>query len=170
MPVRRARATRAVGRGARRKLVWDTEQGTFGSLAVGGHAGIDMGASLATNASILGSTVVRTLVTIALPGYASGSDSYTYGVLKGRTGDAGSASTQAPDPFTNPELDWAWIGKAFATFSGATQDTQRVIQFDVRAKRKLQELNEIWLLMVTNNTAAIVTTAKFHTRTLFALA
>jgi hypothetical protein len=75
------------------------------------------------------------------------------GLIVGRNTDVGINVAGQQDP-SNPELDWMLLRREMATFSGATVDAARVLEYDLRAKRKMQELNQAYILALSNSTAA----------------
>jgi hypothetical protein len=135
----------------RRKLVWATSN----SGQVATAAGIVWVSDLLTafhvgGASTLGATVMRTHMTLQLNPYVALGDSFTIGIIVGRLSDV---AARLPSPAADPEVDWMLLRQGKATYSGAAIDATREIEIDLRAKRKLQELDQTLLLCVLNGTA-----------------
>jgi len=147
---------------ARRKLVWDTVDGTVAGLAAATTTSVQLNPSLLAN--LPGFTLTRVHLRISIP-YVAVTDATRIGIIVGRTSDIG---TVRPDPNTENELDWMYLTNYFATASGAAVDTQREIVIDVRSRRKMDEVGMTPLLVIRNGNAAAAT-YRFHGRVLFAL-
>ena len=159
------RGSRIVGRGQRRKLIWGTTQvQTFNVPANTGHVFDLLSVLEVAGASTLGITIMRTHVRMQINLGASG-DFLQIGLLIGRDADVGLA---VPTPFNEPELDWMWDTVEFARASGAAIDSPFTVEYDVRSKRKMEELNQRYLLCVYNSAAAAHNVSYF-VRTLVAL-
>jgi hypothetical protein len=57
-----------------------------------------------------------------------------------------TVGTLLPNPNGDNDLDWALYTSAMAHFSGATVDTQQPFEYDLKAKRKVQEMGQTWTL------------------------
>ncbi len=160
----RRRTSHTMVRGTRRKLVWATGGGSSGSIANGAGVSFDLVADLqAAGSSILGSTIMRThLVISTLWGAVAQPAFYVYAV---KVSDANETAIALPN-FSH--LNWAIYKQVYAHSTGATVDacTQEVL--DLRAKRKIQEMQENWTLFITN-TSGVAQTYNVFSRTLVAL-
>jgi len=90
---------------------------------------------------------------MSVPSGAAGTPAMRIGLIVGRNTDVGINVAGQQDP-ANPETDWMYLDKWFATFSGAAQDATTIFTLDLKAKRKLQELNQAYILAITNTTAS----------------
>ena len=162
------RRSAAVRRGSsrRRKLVWATANGSFAALAAGATGGNDLLGNLRTaGSSILGATVIRTHLRLSLLWGAGASDFWHVGLIVCRDVDIAAGI----DPNTNPGDNWLLSVQEFPRSSGATIDAQTQMTYDIRAKRRVEELEERYGLFVANHTAA-AHNVLFYARTLVALA
>jgi hypothetical protein len=94
-------------------------------------------------------------------------DQYRIGLIIGRNTDVGVNIAGQQDP-ANPELDWMHIDRVIPTASGATVDSTQHWVIDNHSKRKMQELNQAYLLCLQQNAAA-ARTFNLYCRTLIAL-
>jgi hypothetical protein len=100
--------------------------------------------------------------------YATAADFYAYGLVTDRSSFVGVGLVGTPDPQGSPEVDWRWNDVAWGIATGAAVDVQREIMIDSRAKSRVQELQQTYMLVVRNSTAASQT-PKVFARTLIAL-
>jgi len=162
MPPRPRRSSRRMGP-PRRKLVWATANTTV-SVPAGGVLGVDLTGNLRTaGASVLGGTVMRTHANLLLA-FATSADFWSIGMIICRDVDI----TNGIDPNTNPGDDWMLSVQEFETTSGAATDVARNVHYDLRSKRKFEELEQRYGLMIANHTAAAHGVPLF-VRTLIAL-
>ena len=174
MPARRLARTSG-RRSNRRKLVWAADVQTLAFTAGAQVANIDLLTQLkVAGASVLGSTVMRTHVRIALSvGTVALGNELAWGLAvlpNNAVVAAGTAVTAAiPTPIQNPELDWMMWDVRVASPTLGMDGTNMIMQ-DVKSKRRLEELDQTYvlsLLMVTAFSAA--PTFVVSTRTLLAL-
>jgi len=139
-----------VSRGtARRKLVWATFNNSF-IIASTAHNAVDLLANLkVAGSSVLGGTVMRTHVSFGFQ-WGAVTDFWQIGLIVGRGSDIGTAQL---DPNSNPGDDWMLNMQVFPHASGATVDAATCVTVDNRSKRKLEELDQTYLLSVHNGTA-----------------
>ena len=164
MPTRHRSATGQVRRQARRKLVW-CETNQVVTIAAAAFSNLNLLAQFSVaGASTLGITTMRTIVRIQVENWAAVGDDIQAGLLVGRLADVGVATNLA----ATPELDWAYHTELFPSASGAAISVAQVFDWDVRAKRKVQELDQVYLLCMANGSAASKTMQVF-VRTLVAL-
>jgi hypothetical protein len=157
-------------RGPRRKLVWATvQQIPAGTLASGGKANFDLLGNLETvGASVLGCTVIRTIVLHTCSEATADTNQGMYvGLLH-----ADVVNVTNIDPSTNFGADWSLLtvnGPPTAQqvyFSGT--NTIWGQRYDIKAKRKIEELGEKYLLCFENAGSGQVSYT-FFARTLIAL-
>jgi len=149
MPGRHRRSA-VGGRRTRRKLVWVTSD-----QLVTVAAGTCKTASLVdqlhvAGASLLGTTIMRTHLSLQCE-FAAVTDGTTFGLIVGMRDEIG---TVRPDSTTQPEADWMWIQREWADASGAAINGTRQVLVDSRAKRKMDELDQVYLISLTNGNAA----------------
>src|SRR5215468_2361206 len=157
--------------GPRRKLVWATSNGDF-ALPVGGAAAFDnhnlLGNLQVAGASVLGATVMRTRG-VLWPDWtgAAVGDKFKFGLLVATTDQIGVAAPA--DDLTNEDgRDWAFLMECHPTTQGGGVGQEPIV-FDVKAKRKIQELNQVWLMPMRHITGANALTVHSFIRTLIAL-
>lgn len=170
MPYRRIRPARvSTGRRQRRKLVWATQQSTSVALPTGNKQNIDLLGNLETaGSSILGATVMRThtIVNCVEANADTGK-----GVFLGWIVDSATTATTI-DPSTGFGFDWMLLtvlppelGKS--EFLDGT-NLRWAQEYDLRSKRKIEELAEKYFLCIQNQGSGTVTFSSFS-RTLLAL-
>ncbi len=149
----------------RRKLVWSTFASSP-TIPSSGNYGADLIADLeVAGASKLGCTVMRTHLLIQVTWGAVVQPGFDWMGLK--CADQNEISTPLNVP-GNPDLDWAlltWL-PSFAT--GATTNATTYERFDLKAKRRIEELGQTWGLFIFNPTT-VSQTLSIHARTLLAL-
>jgi len=145
---------RAAGRRTqRRKLVWDTQDVAL-TVAAGALGNVNLVAMFeAAGASNLGTTIMRTHLSIYAP-FATAADTVTLGLVVGRKSELGPGLGPNPSAAVDQAVDWMWLQRFHAPFSGATADAQREIVLDSRARRKLEEFDQEYHLQVSNGAAA----------------
>jgi len=178
--MRRRSAVGRRGTGQRRKLVWSDATGAL-SFAPADNSVFDLLAPLrVAGASVLGATVMRTHVRMFNTGPAiTRGDQLVWGLLVGESQDVGLNIAGAPNANAEPMLDWAMHPREYATLGydgtalGAYDNGHgpNKLIYDVRSKRKVQEMNQSWHLVMTQVTVGTAGSAAwlFHTRTLLAL-
>jgi len=149
-------------RSTRRKLVWATESFSVPALAAGATKVLNLTSPSLPNT--LGMTVMRMHIRLQVP-FVAASDNTQLGFIVGRTADVAANTPTVPG---NEALDWMYVTSLFATATGAAVDTLRVFDFDIRSKRKMEELEQILLISVRNNNAAAANYVGFS-RVLLAL-
>ena len=163
------RTTRAhVARGAaRRKLVWATlDQNVV--IPTGTTSDINLLAALAVaGSSLLGVTIMRTHLRISQVATPNATTLYRQGLIVGRLTDVGIGVAGQVDP-SNPELDWMYLDRRVADSSGAAANVTQNWFYDVRSKRKMDELNMAYILSQSHTSAGSVT-LQLWARTLVAL-
>jgi len=165
MPARNRRSSFG-HRPQRRKLVWSVFDGLVGAVPAGDAQGVNLLTQLnVAGASRLGATVMRTHLRIQVP-YTANTEFHTLGLVVGRPSDI--AVPTAADPANVPELDWMWLERLFPHSSGATVDANRTYTVDSHARRKLEELDQTYILSLSNGAAGAITYA-VYCRTLLAL-
>jgi len=136
------------GRSNRRKLVWATNSSLVSLGASPTFNNIDLLANLrVAGSSVLGATIMRTHLTLMIDntGRAVGSRS-TFGVIVEDIENVGGVTDLA----SNPGRDWAYLVSRRPVSSGGAIG-QELVEVDLKAKRKVQELDQTWLLCMDNN-------------------
>jgi len=135
------------------------------TIASTGHNTINMLANLqVAGASTLGVTVMRTHVALGLL-WGAVTDNWDIGLIVGRLEDVGTAQL---DPNANPGEDWMLNTQVFPHSSGATVDAASMYTIDNRSKRKVEELDQTYLIAIHNATAASHA-VQIYARTLVAM-
>jgi hypothetical protein len=112
-------------------------------------------------------TVVRTLLQIHVQNWAAVGDAIIAGLLVCRAADIGTAVAGQASANVH-DLDWAMSDAIFPQASGAAVSVAQSYYFDIRSKRKVQEMGQRYALCLANNAAAAKTIDVFA-RTLLAL-
>jgi hypothetical protein len=166
MPTHHTRSF-AARRPQRRKLVWATSA-VSSTVANAATNNFDLGASLeVAGSSLLGVTVMRSHLRVYVRDWAAVADQFTIGLIVGRATDVGVANVNGINGAAS-ELDWLLYDQMYPTSSAAAVDVSSQRMIDIRAKRKMDELNMRYLFSVTNNSAG-THSFNFVARILFAL-
>lgn len=174
MPYRRT--SRRRGRSPRRKLVWARN---FSSLTVTANnqvTNVDMlsGYKALVGASTAGITVMRTRLKLYVTSTVTNNDGFFVGIKVDDLDQivASSASALAVSPNGNPMSEWAY-NNWFAALPAYGEGSQnQVIQIDLKAKRRMEEVQEAWLLSIQPVGVAaggLPLAITYHSNTLLAL-
>ena len=171
MPANRRRSSGARFRsGQRRKLVWATKDIFLSPTAAGQTANLDMLSDLrVAGASILGATVMRTHLQLSAFGTVTAGNNFYFGLRVGNNNEVQAFTadtTLMADPANQPELDWMWWEHAQAAPVYDQGGTNILIR-DIKAKRKVQELDQTYLLCLYSGTG--FNSLQVSARTLVAL-
>ena len=161
-PTRRVgRSSRRFPASRRRKLVWATTGPVNTASIAGGSTVVDdlLGDFRQAGASHLGITVMRTHLHI----YPD-NGTWLLGLVIGRARDDGLTL----DPSLNNDIDWMFLDVHTSNFSGTAADQVTPRAIDLRAKRKMEEMGQSYVIVYKNlDTAA--KTFRFFSRVLVAL-
>jgi len=152
----------------RRKLTWASAQGSFAGLGVAASGElVDLLEDYkSAGGSTQGVTIMRTHVQLAVQGAAAnGIEQGAFlGLIIGEVNDTFDQITS-----TEPFLDWMLYRRCYC-FGGSEGSTnaEHIYEIDLRAKRKMQELNQLYLMNLSANVAGTVNVA-YNVRTLLAL-
>src|SRR5260370_14894124 len=126
------------GRSERRKLVGTTAQISHNATTNGTVVFDDLPSGLeVAGASLLGITIMRMHAQLSYAPASVGAVS-TLGIVVGTSADVGNQL----DPVNLPDLDWMLNRRLLPGSNGATVNAVNVFEIDLRAKRKMQELNQ----------------------------
>ncbi len=166
MPARHRRSAAYV-RGQRRKLVWATLDQSV-NIPAGNVSNTNLLALLAVaGSSLLGCTVMRTHVRITSMSGAVANDLLRVGLIVARVADVGLGVAGAVTA-ADPELDWMLLDRRVVRGQLTNVDPRAEYEYDVRSKRKLQELNQAYVLSLVPSSAA-ASVWQLWARTLIAL-
>jgi hypothetical protein len=146
MSPRHLRSTAIAGRSPRRTLTWLQNSGVE-TLAAGTGANRDLGAASSTDA--LG-TIMRLLLYVTVENWAAAADIITIGTVKGRAADIGTSPLLA----SMPGLDWSFMAPIYPESAGAAISVVQTYRFDLKSRRKVQEVDERYLVCFDNGSAA----------------
>jgi len=166
MPRRHFGPNRQV-RPQRRSLVWATvDQGV--TIGAGANSDINLLAELAVaGSSLLGITIMRTHLELSLTSVITVGDQIRVGFVVGRLTDIGAAVVGQVTA-ADPSQDWMlWRHETAAPTFGTTSANNQLV-YDIKAKRRMQELNQAYVLAL-NNSAGIAKTMQIQGRVLIAL-
>lgn len=149
--MRRATSRRRGSSSTRRRTTWATFDDAV-SVATGGtHWQTN---NMLTNysgagGSIAGITVARTHLRLTQTSQATAGDRFYFGIVRGQNEDVGADIAGAPRPLNDFYEDWAWWAcytTQASTGAGPTwgEKASNVLEIDLRAKRKLPELQMTW--------------------------
>lgn len=177
MPPYRRRTSRSRSRGRRRKLVWAQRTASNAQSANNQWSNFDLlqEYKAATGASSVGVTIIRTHVWV-LPHAPAAGDTFWVGLHIGDLDQVTTNTTNAfvSNPHDNPYIDWMWASKYefdvnLRVIPQTTTDAAGAV-IDLRAKRRMDEVQEAYLLTVYQDTVGTVAkTYDIFARTLIAL-
>jgi hypothetical protein len=132
----------------RRRLSWGVNN-TVGTTVAAGATMLFtlLSEVIAASEGQAGLTVMRTHLLI-YPDHSEGA--WDVGLIVGRSTDTGLTLS----PAQNPGLSWMLLTSFPGTWSGATPDAIATKEYDVRAKRKMPNFEDTYLLVVTNTGTA----------------
>ena len=166
MPPRSRRTFSPARRGRRRQLVWATFDQQFPAMPIGSVHTADLLTQLElAGVSHLGITIMRTHVRLQLTNITVPADAVPFGLVVGTAADIPTR----PDP--NAEnIDWMWRGRFMAfEVAGADVAHNPVVQLDVKARRRMQELDQRYLICFKNLSSSTAFAPRVWARTLVAL-
>jgi hypothetical protein len=133
---------------ARRRTTWARQIGTLSNASAATSVTSDLLAAFKTGGgTTFGCTVARIHLRLAVATVVAPGDEFVFGVIKGQDTDVGTTIAGAPTPVSHPYEDWLY----WSAFFGASQAGAGSSMFDggnncytidIKAKRKLEELNE----------------------------
>jgi len=163
VPARRRSSRMAHGTQNRRKLIWAQRTAALNMTANNQWFVVDLLSEYkaATGASSVGVTVMRTHLKV-VPRSPSANDTFWLGL---RVDDldqvTGAVTTNAlvANPHDNPYVDWMWSEKFQidqSNFAGRAGGAYAGAVLDVRSKRRMEEVQEAYLLTVYQDTVGTV--------------
>ena len=150
MPMRGVRTAHPVRR-QRRKLVWSTIDQSV-TMAAGVGSNVNLLASLSVaGASLLGITVMRTHLDLWRTGQVSAlGDGLRLGLIIDRVAAVGAGPPAGAVTAADPEADWMLWRHEFAAPTFGPSGGSNYLTYDVKAKRRMQELDQAYLLCLFN--------------------
>jgi hypothetical protein len=167
MPARTRRSSAHV-RGSRRQLVWCTFDQTVAMAAgVGSNSNLLAGLAVA-GSSLLGVTIMRTHLELSVITAVTLGDRLQLGLIVGRTADIGAPIPAGAVSPAQPDDDWMlWRHETAAPTYGSGSANNQLL-YDVKSKRKMQELNQAYVLSMVND-VGVAKTINIQGRVLLAL-
>ena len=142
----------------------DSLQGA--SLATGHNSNGDLLAGLeVAGSTTVGLTVLRTHLMLQVNGFSAQSDYMLVGLAIVPIEDIGTVVDWASRPY----MDWMLRYAVYPTYSGGTLDTGRIVEFDIRAKRRLREMQQTYAICTKAVTASATISYNSLCRTLVRL-
>jgi hypothetical protein len=147
--------------GPRRTTTWARSVNAFSLAANGNYATLDLLAPFKTSGGIQqGVTVTRTHVSLSVTSAVGNPDTFAWGIMRGQNTDVGANIAGAPTPDLDPYEDWAfWRTETAAVGPGAAywEGSGNHREFDIKAQRRLPELQMTYNLVVKRLTVAAAT-------------
>jgi hypothetical protein len=136
-------------------------------MIAGAGSNVNLLAALSVaGASLLGVTIMRTHLVLYVTSAVTLADELRVGLVVARLADVGAGPPAGAVSAADPELDWMLLRDEFATPTfGPLNNT---LTYDLKAKRRMQELNQAYVLALSNS-AGGSKTVKIFARTLLAL-
>lgn len=154
-PLHRRSSVRPLG-STRRRTTWAREIGSATLSTDGAYSTFDLLNTFKTaGGNTQGITIARTHLVIAIQSVPAANDALAYGVIRGQNTDVGLSIAGAPSPNGDLFEDWAFWeylpmaaqpdGGGYCAAPTGPNDSWRV---DIRAKRKLPELQMSWNFVI----------------------
>jgi hypothetical protein len=178
MPVRHRRTRAGSSRGARRKLVWAQFSATVTYTAVNQYVSLDLLQTYkaAVGASSAGITIMRTHLTVSQTTAPTPGQSQWLGLrvddLAQVVNVPAAVAATNPNPRDNPYVDWMLSDQVVYDNEGQPGRAQSPFQgwvIDLRAKRRMEEVQEAYLLTLVNDTGVAASSLHVFSRVLIAL-
>jgi hypothetical protein len=163
---------------AKRRTDWARQSGTTTlTTGTGTFTTSDLLATYKSDAgNTAGVTVARTHLSMSVTSDVTAGDVFYWGLYKGPVSNVGTELAGSPTPFTDPYADWAmWQEKTasldvlttsgYGHYWGPSNNTT----FDIRSKRKVEQLQESWLLVIEAGAVANTIVVNWNTSTLLML-
>ena len=138
-----------------RRTTWATIEDTYTLAAANDYATADLLQNFKSDGGVQQAvTVVRTHLLVAVTSPVAVGDNFALGLIRGQNTDVGSNIAGAPVPDLDPYDDWLlwqwrWAG---AQAGGAPNYSHlgatNVLYFDLKAQRKLEELQMCYNLVI----------------------
>jgi hypothetical protein len=168
MPARHRRPRSSGVRGSRRTLVWATFDQSV-NIAAGAQANSNLLANLqVAGSSTVGITVMRTHLELACITVVTSGDRFRVGLVIGRLGDVGNPAPVGSTTAADPGEDWLLWRHETAAPTFGEGDQNNVVRYDVRSKRRSNELDQTYILSMIND-VGIAKTFNMQGRILVAL-
>jgi hypothetical protein len=163
MATRRGRGRFAPG-AERRRTDWARQSGAI-TVEAGDLTYINLlDDYVSDGGNLAGVTVARTHLRLSVTSDVTAGDTFYWGMIAGPTSYVGTNLTGVPGPEEDPYADWAmWenptasldvlTGTGYGRYFGPANN--RMV--DLRAKRKLSQLQTSWLICVLGGTIAATT-------------
>ena len=142
---------------ARRRTTWARDNLLVGPVATGNHwVTNDLLATFkSAGGNQQGVTVGRIHLRGSIWSAVAAGDQFALGVIRGQDTDVGSSVVGSPNPVANPYEDWLFWGIYTASNAGGSgvyspTGLTNVIEIDIKAKRRLEELDQQLQLVVMN--------------------
>jgi hypothetical protein len=140
--------------------------------AAGNVTNVDLLSPLKVAGSpVLGVTVMRTHLQLSMFSAVAAGDAYNFGLIVDQVDslvtNVANAATLL-DPVRVPEADWMWWEQAVAAPTYSDHGSN-IIRRDVKSKRKVEELQQTYMLSVRIGTTGATPTLQVVARTLIAL-
>lgn len=157
----------------RRRTTWATHQSSEAFAAANDLHTINLlDQYLTAGGSLAGITIARTILHLAYTTSTgpNAGDRLNVGLIRGQNTDVGTNIVGAPSPSANLYEDWAWLEQYDASQSAGGplygKWGSNVISLDVKAGRKLPELQMTWNLALKSS---VIATWQLFARTLIYL-
>ena len=89
--------------------------------------------------------------------FAALADTATIGLIVDRKTSLGAGLGPNPSLAADREDDWMWLARFWADTSGGALPIQKPYEIDSRAKRKMDEMGQAYLIALANGNAAAQT-------------
>jgi len=174
VPSRRRRFTRSPGR----RTTWASVDTGMILAAADDYTTIDLLSNFKADGGVQQAvTVVRTHLMVAVTSAVQTGDRFSLGLIRGQSTDVGDNIAGAPVADADPYEDWLlWkIYNAGTTDSGSgagvfsPHGNTNVLEFDLKAQRKLEELQMSYNLVIRNIASEVAFTPKITGRILLML-
>jgi hypothetical protein len=132
----------------RRRTTWARTTGFVSNASAATWDTVDLLANFKSGGgTTFGCTVARIHLRLATTSVVVAGDELAVGVIKGQDTDVGTSVVGSPNPITHPYEDWLFWSAYFGCSSAGAGSSlfdggNNVTTIDIKAKRKLEDLNE----------------------------
>jgi len=155
----RSRRRFNAGHGAsRRRTTWARVESTVTLAATGDYGTTDLLTAFKADGGVTqGVTIARSHLVLAVEDLPDAGDQFAWGLIRGQNTDVGVNIAGAPEPVADPYEDWAmWELLTAGAIVGAGAywpGGGNTWRYDIKAQRKIPELQQAWNAVFTNVSA-----------------
>ena len=145
-----------------RITTWARTTQVISLAANGNYVAVDLLANFKADGGVQqGCTITRTHINMCTTNATASGDAFSWGLLVAQNTDLGASLVGAPVPDADPYEDWSWwrFETACANTGGASAywPYGNVVNWDVKSQRKLDQIQQVYALIIKRQTVAAAT-------------